>query len=132
MVAKYGLRMKLLNCGTLWLEVQGAVFLILVGAWYLLPMETFSTSQVYRVLSTIMPETFWGVMFLTLGACYVIAILALNYNARRTAAFLSSLLFMFFAVLFFIGSTAAIGALNFLILALSQTVAFLVQKRNGT
>jgi len=122
---------SLFGCDSLWLEVQGALFLTLTGLWYLMPYSTFTTSPVYTLLAKIVPENIWGSVFLGLGISYIAAILLWKPIIRRVAAFFASLLLMFFSVLFFIGSNAGMGFIAFFSLSLGQTIVMLNQHRSG-
>lgn len=64
-------------------EVVSALILLVHGALWLAPPETFPLSGNYAVMATIAPENAWGAVFLLAGLAWCLAILSHRITPRR-------------------------------------------------
>lgn len=100
-------------------ELSGGLLKVSIGAWLLLPWDTFESSPTFAVFS-ILPEWLWGLSLMALGASHLEALRSGNTDHRRHAATIGYLVWFSFAMVFVWTNPPAIGWLAFLTAGLAQ------------
>lgn len=100
-------------------ELSGGFMKVAIGAWLLLPFDTFESSPTFAVFS-ILPEWLWGGSLMALGAGHLMALRSGNVDQRRHAATIGYLVWFSFAMVFVFTNPPAIGWLAFLTAGLAQ------------
>lgn len=100
-------------------ELSGGLLKVLIGAWLLLPWDTFSSSPTFAVLS-VLPETVWGGALVALGLWHWAALRSGDRDRRRLAATVGYLIWFSFSVLFVTTNPPALGWACFLVAGLAQ------------
>lgn len=106
------------------LEVTLAIQALLIGLFFLSPGDAFGTTQVYHVLSLIMPEGLWGLLFIATG---ILGIMAITTGKLRGSA-ITLALFLWLIVdlsswISNVNSGATVSYLTFVIMAMWAAIA---------
>lgn len=91
-----------------------------LGIFLLLPYSTFESSQVYHILSLILPETIWGIIFLAQGVFELIAIHVLSWRIRSILATTALFLWMFVDISCWVSNPASGASVVYLTFALAS------------
>ncbi len=100
-------------------ELAGGVLKVMLGAWLVLPWQSFASSPTFETLAVV-PEWLAGMALLSLGAWHMLALRSGVRCWRRTASLLGFLVWFSMAVTFVIANPPAIGWLAFMMAALGQ------------
>lgn len=117
------------NVSTRSLELQNALVAFLVGAYLLLPGETFSTAAGYRAFAMLAPEPVWGTAFMLIGSLQLTAVLADHVVGRRLTAGLTAVLFGVYVAGFMVSNPLSTAIPFVLPLAIGQAWAFYRSRR---
>lgn len=100
-------------------ELSGGLLKVSIGAWLLLPWDTFESSPTFAVFS-ILPEWLWGCALLAIGAAHLVSLRSGDLDRRRHGATVGYLIWFSFAMVFVFTNPPAIGWLAFLMAGLAQ------------
>lgn len=114
--------------GTQFNELFGAVWALTLGAWLLLPMETFANVRAFSVLNAISVEWLWGVALVAFGAVRFDAILMNRARQRHNLSLLGVTLWSALACFLLFGNLASPGGATFLMFAALETLSYRNQK----
>lgn len=107
------------------LEIVLAIQALLFGIFFLLPGSAFST-QVYHVLSLIMPEETWGIIFIVSGILEIIVISGRMNRLRIPTATLALFLWLIVDLSSWmsnVNSAAVVSYFTFAIIAMWSAIA---------
>lgn len=76
-------------------ELWSGGLTLTIGLFLLLPIETFSTRNVYSVLEGTFPEPIWGVVFCIVGAVKILCYLVGNFSQRRACLAVMAILWTY-------------------------------------
>jgi len=111
------------------LEFQNGWSALLVGGLFLLPPKTFSTAVGYQVFAEWAPESSWGVLFLTIGACQCLAVVFDFIVLRRISAAFLAILFSIYVIGFVLANPVS-AAIPFVVpMIVGQLWAFRQSRR---
>lgn len=100
-------------------EFAGGLLKILVGAWLLVPFDTFHSSPTFAAL-TVLPEWAWGAALAWLGTWHLVALRRGGRTQRRDACTVGWIVWFSFATLFVYTNPPALGFLPVLVIGLGQ------------
>ncbi len=108
------------------LEIILALQALLFGIFLLLPGNAFESAQVYRILSTIMPEGLWGLIFVGSAILEIIVVSNIAGKLRRVSATLALFLWLIVDLSSWFSnanSAATVTYLTFVLMAMWVAVA---------
>lgn len=117
------LALILTDADTELVELLGALAALGFGMTLLGPSVTFEGAS-YRAMRVIAPEEIWGASFALLALVSFVTMLSGRRRPRRWLAFALMLAFMAVGAMFFLANPGGVAALNYLVLALGQGIAF--------
>lgn len=80
-------------------EFVTSAYCILWGIWLLLPWDSFSTSEVFRLMANLAPEWVWGIFVLSSGIFHLTAVISNNLKTSLIASLITLFTFTILFVL---------------------------------
>ncbi len=114
--------------GTEWSEMFGALWALTLGAWLLLPFQTFANVRAFAVLHAISVEWIWGVALAVFGVVRLDALLMNRARQRHGLSLLGVTLWSALAFFLIFGNLASPGGPLFLLMAALETLSYRNQK----
>lgn len=84
-----------------------AVFMALFGLWIILPWDAFTGRPAYMLMEDIMPQIWWGILFIGIGVFRLWGAMTNNYSVARISAFAAFALWGTAAICFWISDWRA-------------------------
>lgn len=100
-------------------ELSGGLLKVVIGAWLLLPMQTFSSAPAFGTISVI-PENLWGLFLVVIGIGHLAALRNGHPAWRRYAAFVGCFIWSAIGLTFLAANPVGIGSLLFLGAGIAQ------------
>ena len=100
-------------------ELAGGLMKVVLGAWLLVPLETFGSSESWAVIQLI-PETALGAALLAVGAGHLAALRDGRYRWRYAASLLGFVVWFTFGASFWVANAATVGVPIFMLAAFGQ------------
>ena len=94
-------------------EAFAAVLAGVIGAWLLLPLDTFRSNPSFREMGHLAPEWAWGLAFLVAGLTRLCAVGGGSLRGRSAAALAHAGLWAFFALMFWLTSPVGLAVPTF-------------------
>lgn len=116
-----------------WCEFFSAALALILSAAYLFSAErVFATApRVYAPMRWLLPARGWGLILLAVGLTQLWAVLRANRRWRIRAAFVSTTLWLFIAILFALGDIRALGMWLYSLHAISTARVYLNLSRES-
>lgn len=109
-----------------WLEVHLAALEITWGFWLLLPFDALSRGAAYKSLGDMMPESIWGMIFLTMGTLQMYAIWQENrIRVRSSITLLAIFMWTMVAFMSFYGNPRSTAGVTMTVFTISNTLVYL-------
>lgn len=108
------------------MEIILAVQALFFGVFLLLPGDAFGTTQVYHILSLIMPEGIWGLIFIAVAILEMVSISNSTDKLRGTAITLALFLWLTVDLSSWFSnanSAATVSYLTFVLMAMWSVIA---------
>jgi hypothetical protein len=110
---------KMIHYDTRALEFTLSFQCVAWGIWLILPLDTFSSSQVYSIISRILPEWVWGIIFLTAGILQIYSVHQYHWAFRRLMATVVLFLWVIVDVSLWVSRSSSAASITYLVFALS-------------
>lgn len=109
-------------------EMFGAFWALVLGAWLLLPLQTFANVRAFAVLHAISVEWLWGVALVVFGLVRLDALLMNRARQRHGLSLLGVTLWSALGCFLIFGNIASPGGPLFLLMAALETLSYRNQK----
>lgn len=107
-------------------EFSLAIFKFIFGVWFLLPFDTFSDTNTYRLMGQIAPEEVWGILFLVIGVIQMWGLVdGRHYIIRSWVSLIGVNLWLALSILSLYGNPSSPGFGVTLVFSLSNIVIYL-------
>ena len=95
------------------LEAITAIQAILIGFWYCLPGNTFSSSTTYAVMAALAPDLIWGVYFMAMGSIQLVSMHLASLKNRRRYAWFAMVSWIFIDLGFWSSGSTSAAAMTY-------------------
>ena len=108
-----------------YLEFLPALFLILWGTWIANPAwNTFADSSVFSYMGKIMPELWWGLIYLTAGLVQLILLFTSNLRLRQVSSITTVFILLSLTIFTAVGKYQSTAAITYFVFAVCEMFAY--------
>lgn len=111
------------------LELTSAAATVLWGIWVALPWQAFRDSRVYHTLTSVMPQSCYGVLVLTVGLVQFIGLVSHSIRLRRLSNMAAFCCWAWLAIVFAIDNMRLPEVVMYLVFAFASALVFLRIRR---